>query len=43
MASQFKQYVYTCTGLKTAFKSTFGNGKPNVCVICEIDPEISHA
>ena len=31
--------------LKTAFRATFGSGKPNVCVICEYDalPEIGHA
>ncbi len=33
------------TSLDTAFKATFGSGKPNVCVICEYDalPEIGHA
>ena len=33
------------TGLKTAFRATFGSGRPNVCVICEYDalPEIGHA
>ena len=33
------------TGLETAFKATFGSGRPNVCVICEYDalPEIGHA
>ena len=32
-------------GLETAFKATFGSGRPNVCVICEYDalPEIGHA
>ena len=32
-------------GLKTAFKATFGSGRPNVCVISEYDalPEIGHA
>ena len=33
------------SGLKTAFRATFGFGRPNVCVICEYDalPEIGHA
>ena len=33
------------TGLETAFKATFGSGRPNVCVICEYDalPDIGHA
>ncbi len=33
------------TGIETAFRATFGSGKPNVCVICEYDalPEIGHA
>ena len=33
------------TGLETAFRATFGSGRPNVCVICEYDalPEIGHA
>ena len=33
------------TGLPTAFRATFGSGRPNVCVICEYDalPEIGHA
>ena len=33
------------TGLSTAFRATFGSGKPNVCVICEYDalPGIGHA
>lgn len=33
------------SGIKTAFRATFGSGKPNVCVICEYDalPEIGHA
>ena len=33
------------TGIKTAFKATFGSGRPNVCVMCEYDalPEIGHA
>ena len=32
-------------GIKTAFRATFGFGRPNVCVICEYDalPEIGHA
>ena len=32
-------------GLETAFRATFGSGRPNVCVICEYDalPEIGHA
>ena len=25
------------TGIKTAFRATFGSGRPNVCVICEYD------
>ena len=33
------------TGIETAFRATFGAGKPNVCVICEYDalPGIGHA
>ena len=33
------------TGLETAFRATFGSGRPNVCIICEYDalPEIGHA
>jgi amidohydrolase len=33
------------TGMETAFRATFGSGRPNVCVICEYDalPEIGHA
>jgi amidohydrolase len=33
------------TGLETAFRATYGSGKPNVCVICEYDalPGIGHA
>ena len=33
------------TSLETAFRATFGSGRPNVCVICEYDalPEIGHA
>ena len=33
------------SGLKTAFRATFGEGRPNMCVICEYDalPEIGHA
>ena len=33
------------TGIKTAFRATFGSGRPNICVICEYDalPEIGHA
>ena len=33
------------SGLKTAFRGTFGTGRPNVCVVCEYDalPEIGHA
>ena len=33
------------TGIGTAFRATFGSGRPNVCVICEYDalPEIGHA
>ena len=33
------------TGIKTAFRATFGSGRPNVCVLCEYDalPEIGHA
>ena len=33
------------TGIETAFRATFGSGKPNICVICEYDalPEIGHA
>jgi len=32
-------------GIETAFRATFGSGRPNVCVICEYDalPEIGHA
>jgi amidohydrolase len=32
-------------GLKTAFRATFGSGRPNVAFICEYDalPEIGHA
>ena len=32
-------------GVSTAFRATFGSGRPNVCVICEYDalPEIGHA
>ena len=32
-------------GIETAFKATFGSGRPNICVICEYDalPEIRHA
>ena len=32
-------------GLETAFRATFGSGRPNVCVISEYDalPEIGHA
>ena len=32
-------------GIGTAFRATFGSGRPNVCVICEYDalPEIGHA
>jgi amidohydrolase len=32
-------------GLETAFRATFGSGRPNVCVICEYDalPVIGHA
>ena len=39
------QVQRSCAGLETAFKATFGSGKPNVCVICEYDalPEIGHA
>ena len=31
--------------LQTAFRATFGEGRPNVCVVCEYDalPEIGHA
>ncbi len=25
------------TGIETAFRATFGSGRPNVCVICEYD------
>ena len=33
------------TGIETAFKATFGSGRPSVCVICEYDalPDIGHA
>lgn len=33
------------TGVKTAFRATFGSGRPNICVICEYDalPDIGHA
>ena len=33
------------TGLETAFRATFGSGRPNICVICEYDalPDIGHA
>ncbi len=33
------------TGIETAFRATFGSGKPSVCVICEYDalPDIGHA
>ena len=33
------------TGIETAFRATFGSGRPNVCVMCEYDalPEIGHA
>ena len=33
------------TGIETAFRATFGSGRPNVCVICEYDalPDIGHA
>jgi amidohydrolase len=33
------------TGLPTAFRATYGSGKPNLCVICEYDalPGIGHA
>ena len=33
------------TGIQTAFRATFGSGRPNVCVISEYDalPEIGHA
>ncbi|CAI8053805.1 Peptidase M20 domain-containing protein 2 [Geodia barretti] len=33
------------SGLETAFRATFGEGRPNVCVICEYDalPGIGHA
>ena len=33
------------TGIETAFRATFGSGRPNLCVICEYDalPEIGHA
>ncbi|XP_064393682.1 peptidase M20 domain-containing protein 2-like [Halichondria panicea] len=33
------------TGIETAFRATFGSGRPNVCVICEYDalPKIGHA
>ena len=33
------------SGLETAFRATFGQGRPNVCVVCEYDalPGIGHA
>lgn len=33
------------TGIETAFRATYGEGRPNVCVICEYDalPGIGHA
>ena len=33
------------TGLETAFKASFGSGRPNICIICEYDAlaEIGHA
>ena len=33
------------TGISTAFKASYGTGRPNVCVICEYDalPGIGHA
>ena len=33
------------SGLKTAFRATYGEGRPNVCVVCEYDalPDIGHA
>ena len=33
------------TGIKTAFRATYGSGRPNICVICEYDalPGIGHA
>ena len=33
------------TGIETAFRATFGSGRPNMCVVCEYDalPEIGHA
>ena len=33
------------TGIETAFRATFGAGRPNVCVVCEYDalPGIGHA
>ena len=33
------------SGLHTAFRATFGSGRPNVCVLCEYDalPDIGHA
>ena len=33
------------TGIQTAFRATFGSGRPNVCVISEYDalPDIGHA
>jgi len=33
------------TGVETAFKATYGSGRPNICVICEYDalPGIGHA
>ena len=32
-------------GLETAFRASYGSGRPNLCVICEFDalPEIGHA
>ena len=42
-----KGFAVECsfTGIKTAFRATFGSGRPNVCVICEYDalPGIGHA
>ena len=36
---------HSYTGIETAFRATFGTGRPNVCVICEYDalPGIGHA
>lgn len=33
------------TGIETAFRATYGEGRPNICVICEYDalPGIGHA